>query len=166
MSGLIFRSVLASSAIAGSLLIVTSPATPQAAGPKVKVVPKLEPIAETKLLMEGLANANFRGLERILQKKPADAQAWVFARGQALLLAETANLLMLRPPRKEGQAAWFERAMELRSSAGQLAQTIAKRDYDGARAGLLTLANSCNRCHQTFRISVEIAPFAAEPGEK
>src|SRR5437667_12738265 len=78
-----------------------------------KVVPKLEPIAETKLLMEGLAHANFKGLERILSQKPADAQAWTFARGQALLLAETGNLLMIRPPQKEGQTVWFEKAMAL-----------------------------------------------------
>ena len=37
-----------------------------------KTVPKLEPIAETRLLMEGLAHANFRGLERNLSKKPID----------------------------------------------------------------------------------------------
>src|SRR4051794_33113135 len=60
-----------------------------------KVSPKLEPVAETRLLMEGLAHANFRGIERILKEKPAEAQAWTFVRGQALLIAETANLLML-----------------------------------------------------------------------
>src|SRR5438309_10878989 len=130
-----------------------------------KLVPKLEPIAETKLLMEGLAHANFRGLDRLLAKKPAEAQVWTFARGQALLLAETANLLMLRPPRtKDGQPAWFERAMELRNVSTQLAQTISKQDYNASRSGLVTLANTCNRCHQTFRVSVEIAPFK-EPAE-
>src|SRR5438034_6240553 len=130
-----------------------------------KLVPKLEPIAETKLLMEGLAHANFRGLDRLLAKKPGEAQVWTFARGQALLLAETANLLMLRPPRtKDGQPAWFERAMELRNVSTQLAQTISKQDYNASRSGLVTLANTCNRCHQTFRVSVEIAPFK-EPVE-
>ena len=59
--------------------------------------------------MEGLAHANFRGLEKHLTPKPADAQAWIFARGQALLLAETANLLMLRPPKNKGETLWFER---------------------------------------------------------
>src|SRR5262245_56640075 len=72
-----------------------------------KFTPKLEPIAETKLLMEGLAHANFRGLERILAQQEIDARRWTFARGQALLIAETANLLMVRPPKKDGQQAWF-----------------------------------------------------------
>src|SRR5882724_1944572 len=65
-------------------------------------VPRLEAVAETRLLMEGLANSNFRGVERLLKEKPASNEAWTFARGQALLLAETGNLLLLRPPRNNG----------------------------------------------------------------
>jgi hypothetical protein len=124
-----------------------------------KIQPKLEPIAETKLLMEGLAHVNFRGLERLLQQKPVDVQTWTFARGQALLIAETANLLMLRPPRSSGQAVWFERAMDLRSTAQQMAKTAVTQDYDKSKAMLLSLAASCNRCHQAFRVPAEITAF-------
>ena len=123
-------------------------------------MPKLEPVAETKLLMEGLAHANFKGLERILTQKPDDNQTWTFARGQALLVAETANLLMLRPPQKEGQSVWFEKAMGLRARAVDLAQTLAKKDFDQSRVGLSLVADSCNRCHQSFRVPVQIEPFA------
>lgn len=130
--------------------------------PSPKVVPKLEPIAETKLLMEGLAHPNFKGLERLLSQKPDEAQNWTFARGQALLLAETANLLMLRPPQKTGQDAWFEKAMTLRARATELAQTIARKDHERAKVGLALVADSCNRCHQTFRVPVQIEPFAEE----
>jgi hypothetical protein len=133
--------------------------------PPAKVVPKLVPIAETRLLMEGLANANFRGLERLLKQKPATSQAWTFARGQALLIAETANLLMLRPPKNQGEAVWFQRAMDLRSAAGRLAQTLGKQDFEGGRAVLADVANQCNRCHQSFRVKVQIVPFDDNPPE-
>ncbi len=109
--------------------------------------------------MEGLAHANFRGLERNLLKNPIDDQSWVFARGQALLIAETANLLMLRPPKMQGQAAWFAHTMNMRTQAKLLAETLAKKDVEQAKAGMAILAGSCNRCHQTFRIKVEIVPF-------
>jgi Cytochrome C' len=157
------------------IVVLADPATPQAGVkpqpkplPKAdsKIQPRLEAIAETKLIMEGLAHANFRGLERIFNEKPADAQSWTFARGQALLLAETANLLMLRPPKNQGQAVWFERAMELRNQATQLAKVIATKDYNASKTGIVNLANTCNRCHQSFRISVEIAPFSATSGDK
>ena len=131
--------------------------------PKPAPAPKLEAVAETKLLMEGLAHANFRGLERLLNQPPDDVQAWTFARGQALLVAETANLLMLRPPKSQGQAEWFDRAADLRTQAAQLAQAAARQDYAGSRQQLKQLAVACNRCHRTFRINVEIVPFAMPP---
>jgi|ERR1043165_4076301 hypothetical protein len=156
----------------GALLFgaATLPVIGQGAG-RPKVVPKLEPVAETKLLMEGLAHANFRGLERHLTKNPIDDASWTFARGQALLIAETANLLMLRPPRNQGENVWFERAMDMRSQAQQLAQQAGKKDLERSKAAMQSLATSCNRCHQTFKIPVEIVPFQAPdppplPGRK
>jgi len=147
-----------------SLALMNAPASPQTgARTTARFVPKLEPVAETRLLMEGVAHTNFRGLERLLSQKPADAEAWTFARGQALLIAETANLLMLRPPRNQGEQLWFERATDLRSSAAQLARSLANKDYERSRDGLTALANSCNRCHEAFRTPVRITPFAPPP---
>ena len=65
-------------------------------------MPKFEVIAETSLLMDGLNQSNYRSLEKLLKQKPADAETWTFIRGQALLIAETGNLLLLRPPRSGG----------------------------------------------------------------
>lgn len=128
-----------------------------------KAVPKLEPYAETKLIMEGLAFANFRGLEKILLEKPKDTQAWGFARGQALLLAETGNLLMLRPPRNKGETVWFQRAAELRTQAVQLAAVVAQKDLERSKQAFVSLASTCNRCHQTFRVPVQINAFENQP---
>ena len=157
-------------ATALGLVMATSalPQTPSrpAARPELpKQGPRLEPVAETKLLMEGLAQANFRGLEKLLQKKPADADSWSFARGQALLIAETGNLLMLRPPRNSGQTVWMDRSTDLRTAASRLARDLANQDFERGRASLAEVANSCNRCHQTFRVPARITPFA-EPVER
>jgi len=132
------------------------------------VPPKPEPIAETKLLMEGLARPNFQGLGRILVEAPKDAEAWIFARGQALLIAETANLLMLRPPRasRDAQDLWLSRAADLRDSAGKLALAATVRDYPKAKAGVVDLGHACNRCHQSFRIATRVVPFENGPGER
>jgi hypothetical protein len=147
--------------VLAAALLVTSHATPQSQ-PRAKspAKPKLEPVAETRLLMEGLNQANFRGLERLLKEKPTEAESWTFARGQALLIAETGNLLMLRPPRSRGQDAWMERAADLRDAAATLARAAGKRDYPRSRAALGELAKSCNRCHQTFRVRTRVTPFA------
>ena len=123
--------------------------------------PRLEPVAETKLLMEGLLASNYRGLERILKQAPADHEAWVFARGQALLIAEGGNLLLLRPPHNAGEAVWQDRAAELRSAAAKLARSAADGDYSRCRVGLHEVAGVCNRCHNAFRVPTRFSPFAA-----
>ena len=106
--------------------------------------------------MDGLNDANYRGLEKLLKQKPADADSWTFARGQALLIAETGNLLLLRPPRNAGQDAWFRDAMDLRDAASDLARKVGDRDYEGSVAGLKTVAVACNNCHHTFRVSTQV----------
>lgn len=151
-------------------LLVSLPAIPQTSTPAPpRPRPRLEAVAETKLLMEGLAQSNFRGLEKHLRQRPVDEETWKFARGQALLLAETGNLLMLRPPRNPGETAWMDKAMDLRATAKRLAQAAGQRDYGASRKLLVAVANTCTTCHQSFRVPIRIAPFADpadEPGIK
>lgn len=136
-----------------------------AAQPTTRVVPRLVAVAETKLLMEGLLQPNFRGLEGLLKEKPASDEAWSFARGQALLLAEAGNLLLLRPPHNQGRDNWQQRAMDLRSAATNLARLVAARDFERSRANLSIVANVCNRCHQSFKVATRLTPFTV-PGER
>lgn len=125
--------------------------------------PRLVPVAETRLLMEGMTNANYLGLEKILKSNEIDKDHWTFARGQALLIAESGNLLMMRPPRNSGQDAWMKAAAELRESATQLARAVTSQDVERSRLALVTMSNTCNNCHQTFRVPQRISPFEAKP---
>jgi hypothetical protein len=158
------RTRTAATAALAVALVVVAPARPQLL-PRNRppATPKLEPVAETKLLMEGLLQANVRGLEKNLRQPPGDAETWTFIRGQALLIAETGNLLLIRPPKTGGQDAWMTGATELREKATTLARSAAARDADGSRRGLTDLSGTCNRCHQAFRVNVQVAPFAARP---
>jgi hypothetical protein len=148
-------------ALAGALVCVGD-AVPQPAprGAAGRARPRLEAVAETKLLMEGLLHSNFRGLENHLKQRPADLETWAFVRGQALLIAEGGNLLMLRPPKNAGQDVWLDRAADLREQATRVAQQAAARDLERCQLALIELAGTCTRCHQSFRIPVQIRPFA------
>ncbi len=130
---------------------------PPAARPAA-FVPKFAALAETRLLMEGLANANYRSLHRLLKEKPPDAETWKFVRGQALLIGETGNLLLLRPPRNSGRDTWMKLAMAMRDRAADLARKAAAEDFDGSKAALANLTTSCNHCHQTFRVNARVGP--------
>jgi hypothetical protein len=115
--------------------------------------------------MEGINQTNYRGLERLLQQKPGDDDTWRFARGQALLIAESGNLLMLRPPRSGGQEEWMRRATELRETGATLARLAGTQDYERSRIALVDVANACNRCHETFRVPTRVGP-AERPAER
>jgi cytochrome c556 len=128
---------------------------------KTKAPPKLEPVAETKLLMNGLADPNFKGVGKLLKDEPTDPEAWEFARARALLVAETGNLLLMRPPKaRDAEASWMTHASGLREAAAGLARDIAARNYVKSRAALAAVANECNRCHHTFRVGTRVRPFS------
>ncbi|MFQ3593551.1 MAG: cytochrome c [Gemmataceae bacterium] len=130
--------------------------------------PKFEVVGETRLLMEGLAHANYRSLAKLLRERPTDLDTWVFARGQAILVAETGNLLLLRPPRNSGRDIWMKLAMAMRGEAAELARAAGTRDYTAATRAMSRLTDSCNRCHTTFRVPVRVSPKdgAADPSER
>jgi hypothetical protein len=163
---------LAVSVALGSVAAVLSqapstPAPPRPADSTLQtrpaaVTPRFEAVAETRLLMEGLALPNYRSLEKMLKQKPADDDAWAFARGQAILIAETGNLLMLRPPRNQGRDAWMQRAMDLRQAAATVARAAGSRDLDASRKAFITMTGMCNRCHETFRVRARIGPAGKE----
>jgi hypothetical protein len=151
--------ILAGGIVATSLSAQTRRAPERLPAPEPRFVPKFEALAETKLLMEGLALPNYRAVEKHLQGKgPQDVDTWMFARGQALLIAETGNLLLLRPPRNEGRDTWMRRAMDMRQSAGDLARRLGNRELAGSRTALVDLTTKCNNCHQTFRVPTRIGP--------
>ena len=106
---------------------------------------------------------NFKGLGKMLKDRVKDDEGWEFARGRALLIAETGNLLMMRPPKnKDAQETWMGHGTDLRESARALAGAAAEKDYAKSRAALAGLANACNRCHHTFRIGKRVEPFPEE----
>jgi hypothetical protein len=127
-----------------------------------RALPKGEPVAETRLLMEGIVHANYKGLDKMLSGRPEDAEDWTFARGQALLIAESGNLLLLRPPKLQGQDAWNKSSVEMREAATRLARAASARDLNTARSRLVEVSNSCNKCHQAFGINVKLTPFVEE----
>jgi len=145
-------------------LLLATPGTAQVGGIKpgttttTTFVPKFEAVAETRLLMEGMANPNYQSVNRLIKNKPTVVATWAFARGQAILMAETGNRLLLRPPRNSGRDSWMKLAMEMRSQAVTLARHLGAQDFAKSKAALNSLTTSCNRCHQTFRVPVRVAP--------
>jgi hypothetical protein len=147
-------------AAAGAACMLLSVAQSRPLANRGKTTIPVEPAADTKLLMEALAGANMRGLAKTLSEKPTEAEAWGFARGQALLIAETGNLLLMRPPKTTaGQETWQTQSVGLREAGVALGRAAAAKDYSKSRTALAEVANVCNRCHQAFQVPARIDPF-------
>jgi hypothetical protein len=149
-------------------LLAVAPVIPQVGGPnpKIQVVPRLQPIAEAQVLMRGINRPNLEALNRLLKHQP-DKGAWSQIRDHALVIAENGNLLMLRPVRKQNEETWLDRAAALRSKASDLARAAEGRDLGRCQAELKDLAMTCNRCHQTFGVDVQVRSFADDqPGAR
>jgi hypothetical protein len=153
--------------LASAVLLVT-PAAPQIGGgvgggeskprAEMRSLPGLVPVAETRVLMLGINLPNFNSLNRRLAQQPQGDESWNIIQGQALLIAENGNLLMLRPPSGK-EEAWLDRAADLRTVAARLARSAGEHDVARSRDDLVKLANTCNRCHKTFGVNVTITAF-------
>ena len=147
-----------------ALALVALPTPGSAQRAPAPFTPRFEAVAETRLLMEGMVNANYRSVGKLLKNKPADRETWVFVRGQAILIAESGNLLLLRPPRGAGRDPWMKAAMDMRSRAVVLATAAAAKDHAKRLQALADLKASCVHCHTTFRVGIKLDPEKV-PGE-
>jgi hypothetical protein len=151
-------------------LVLVAPADPQVSGErdpsraKMRSRPHPEPVAKVRLLMLGINLPNFQGIEQSLSQEPRGTDAWDIIQGQALLIAENGNLLMLRPPTGAKEDAWLDRAAELRSAGARLARAAVDHDYARCRDDLTRLANVCNRCHKSFQVNANISAFGEQSG--
>ena len=146
--------------LAGSCLCVLAGTVASQQTKKTDAAPRLEAIADTKLLMVGLAKSNMDGLGKTLKDRPADAEAWGYVRGQGLLIAETGNLLLMRPPKtRQAQDSWMIFSVSLREAGVKVAKAAAAKDYPAARAAVASMSNVCNHCHEAFRVTERVVPL-------
>ena len=86
----------------------------------------------------------------IESRTPSTDAEWTALQGQALMVAESANLLMM-PGRARDQKQWMADS-KLMLDAGAAAYTAAqKKDVAGIAALSDQLMESCTSCHRHYR---------------
>lgn len=106
--------------------------------------------ADAHEFMEYLNGPVFARLKAALAEPPKDRRAWVPIKSDALILAESGNLLLMRAPDKALADEWNQFAVELRTIGAELYKAGKQRNYEEARKHYVALARSCNNCHQDF----------------
>ena len=83
-------------------------------------------------------------------RTPATEAEWTALEGQALMLTESANLLMM-PGRARDQKQWMADA-KLMLDAGEAAlKAVKAKNVEGVSAVSDQLLESCTSCHKHYR---------------
>ena len=98
--------------------------------------------------MEYVFEPIYKRLKAALATEPADKQVWKGIKGDALTLAECANLLAMRVP--EDGYMWKDISIQVRGHGSQLYQAARKSDYPAARKAYVSMLQQCNACHKKF----------------
>lgn len=86
----------------------------------------------------------------IESRTPKTEAEWGTLEGQALMLAESANLLMM-PGRARDQNDWMKYSRLMLDSAADALTAAKKKDVDGVVFVGEKLLESCTACHKTYR---------------
>lgn len=99
--------------------------------------------------MEYVFEPNYKRLKGGMANAPNDKKAWKAIKGDALTLAECANLLLMRVPDEDADT-WRKLSVAVRMHGGELYQAARKSDYATARKQYVSMLNKCNSCHKQF----------------
>ncbi len=134
--------LLAGAALAQALPAQQQPVSDSIGGP--------QPIGTMSELMVHLIYPTSDAVFYILTRTPTTTAEWGVLEGQTLMLAESANLLMM-PSRARGREQWIRDA-QLLLDVGEAALKAAQdRDVEALSELNDPLYRSCVTCHQHFR---------------
>jgi len=99
--------------------------------------------------MEYVFQPTYKRLKQSMATEPADRNTWKAVKSDALILAESGNLLLLRKPEQHADV-WNQHSVEVRELGGKLYRAAAKKDYKTARHNYTAMLTKCNSCHKAF----------------
>lgn len=133
--------------LAGVAVSAQAPAASQAPAPER---PPTRNVGSMSDLMVKIIYPASDALFYIESRTPKTDAEWTMLEGQALMVAESANLLML-PGRARDQKQWMADA-KLMLEAGAAAVKAAKaKNVEGIAALSDQLMESCTSCHKNYR---------------
>ncbi len=99
--------------------------------------------------MEYVFQPTFKRLKPAMAAAPTDNQGWKTIKADGLVLAESANLLLVRKPGND-DADWVKHSVQVRTFGGQLYRSAKAKDFAAARKQYEAMIQNCNACHHQF----------------
>lgn len=108
----------------------------------------IEPVATVRDVMLGLTVPASDFLWAIYDA-PTDDSGWQSARLNAVMLAESGNLLLVEGRSREGDI-WFDQARALVQAATAASKAANSMDLDGIIESGDAIYNTCETCHAAY----------------
>jgi len=140
-------SVVLAVAISTGLLAACAPKPPAVQSPAP--VPEIENLATTRQVMLGLTIPASDVIFQVGGSPPADDAAWDRIVANAVMLAESGNML-LTGPRDLKQPEWAQHARDLVARSRAAADAATKRDVDAVLEAGNGIYEVCDACHARF----------------
>jgi hypothetical protein len=150
--------VLFSAAIGGVTLFLTSSfalsmfnaAAATNGAETAAVADEIEPVEDSMHeFMEYVFQPAYLRLKENLREEPRNNREWKPLKSDALILAESCNLLFGRKPEQDA-ADWVRHAVAARNDGAAVYKAAGERDFGATVAAFKTMLNSCNACHRQF----------------
>lgn len=120
------------------------------AGAVVAQAPSFQPVGSMSELMIRIIYPASDALFYIERDPPKTDVQWNAIRTQALILAESGNLMLL-PNRQRDQGDWVKETKVMIDLAATAYRAALAKNMDGILAVNDKLADSCIVCHQQYR---------------
>ena len=131
----------------GATVLAQAPAAPKQAAP---ARPPTRNIGTMSDLMVKIIYPASDALFYIESRTPTTDAEWTTLEGQALMVAESANLLML-PGRARDQKQWLADSKLMLEAGAAAVKAVKTRNVDGIVALSDQLMESCTSCHKNYR---------------
>lgn len=99
--------------------------------------------------MEYVFQPTYRRLKVTMAAEPQDNAGWKAMKSDALILAESCNLLFERTPEEDGDD-WNRHSAASRNDGGALYQAARSKDFAKATTAYKSMLDNCNACHRQF----------------
>lgn len=110
--------------------------------------PATETVATVKDVMLGLTIPNSDFIWGV-EEEPTDDFGWAEIRLNAIMLAESANLLLAEGRAREGDT-WAQEARALATAAKVTISAVDAKDFEGVIDSGEAIYNTCESCHMVY----------------
>jgi hypothetical protein len=125
-----------------AILLVTGVAMAQA--------PAYKPVGTMSQLMVNIIYPASDAIFYVDRKPPSTDTEWATLAGQALMLAESGNLLLM-PGRARDQGNWIKDTKMMMDAGAAAFKAARAKNLDGIREVSDALTESCVACHRQYR---------------